>query len=191
MTPNEIYEKLKAKFGEEKITEFTEAEVGDSWINVAPGAIHEIALFLRDDSEMEFDGLQCLSGMDWQEKLGVVYHLASYSLGHQVVLHVDVGRSENPLDPSPDEIQSVAAVWPTANWHEREAYDMVGLRFANHPDFCRILCPEDWEGWPLRKDYKVQDFYRGMPVPYPADENPDEGGTWVFADRFKSGEGAE
>ena len=78
-----------------------------------------------------------------------------------------------------------------SGWVGLIAFDMVGIRFANHPDFKRILCPDDWEGWPLRKDYTVQEYYRGMPVPYPADEDPDEGGTWVFADRFKSGEGGE
>ena len=190
MSPQEIYEKLKAAFGEGKITAFVENEVGDSWVQLAPDATTEVALYLRDDSEMKFDGLQCLSGVDWNEKLGVVYHLYSYARKHRLVLHVDVERSENPLQPSPQEVASVASVWPTADWHEREAYDMVGVRFANHPDFRRILCPDDWEGWPLRKDYQVQDFYRGMPVPYPADEDPDAGGTWVFEDRFAAEDGA-
>ena len=190
MTPNEIYEKLKAKFGEAKVPGFVENEVGDNWVNVTPDAIAEVGLFLRDDPEMKFDGCQCLSGMDWGDKLGVVYHLYSYNLSHRLVIHVDVERSENPLEPSPQEVQSVAGLWPTANWHEREAYDMFGIRFANHPDFRRILCPDDWEGWPLRKDYMVQEFYRGMPVPYPTDEDPDSGGTWVFEDRFDAGEGS-
>jgi len=185
MTDREVYEKLKAKFGETKVAGFVENTDGDSWITVTPNAIAEVGLFLRDDPELKFDGMQCLSGVDWKDRLGVVYHLYSYALGHRVVIHVDVARSENPLEPSPEEVESVARIWPTANWHEREAYDMVGVRFANHPDFRRILCPDDWEGWPLRKDYTVQDFYRGMPVPYPADEDPDEGGTYVFEDRFE------
>jgi len=184
MTPKEIFEKLQAKFGAEKVTEFAEAEAGDSWIVVTPKAIAEVCLHLRDDKELHFDGLQCLSGVDWNDRLGVVYHLYSYDLGHRVVLKVNVGRSENPLDPSTEEVESVARLFPTADWHEREAYDMVGVRFANHPDFRRILCPDDWEGWPLRKDYKVQEFYRGMAVPYPADEDLDAGGTYIFKDRF-------
>jgi NADH-quinone oxidoreductase subunit C len=184
MTGREIYEQAKEHLSEERVLAYVENEAGDHWIQVSPSAIHEVALYLRDDPALRFDGLQCLSGVDWKDRLGVVYHLYSYELGHRVVLHVDVARSENPLEPSPEEVESVAAVWPTANWHEREAYDMVGVRFANHPDFCRILCPEDWEGWPLRKDYKEQDFYRGMPVPYPRAEDLDAGGTYIFKDRF-------
>ena len=63
------------------------------------------------------------------------------------------------------EIPSVSDIWKTANWHEREAFDLVGLKFTNHPDMKRILLPKDWEGHPLRKDYETPDFYNGMPVP--------------------------
>jgi NADH-quinone oxidoreductase subunit C len=185
MTDREIYDKLKTEFGEEKVTAFVENDAGDNWVQVAPSAVAEVCTFLRDQAGLQFDGLQCLSGMDWQDRLGVVYHIYSYALKHRIVLHVDVTRSENPLEQSPDEIESVTGVWPTANWHEREAHDMMGVRFAHHPDLRRILCPDDWEGWPLRKDYTVQEFYRGMPVPYPADEDPDSGGTHVFEDRFE------
>ena len=69
-----------------------ENEAGDDWVNVAPDAIAVVGLFLRDDSEMKFDGCQCISGMDWGDKLGVVYHLYSYSRGHRLVIHVDVDR---------------------------------------------------------------------------------------------------
>lgn len=185
MTDKETYEKLKAEFGEEKVTAFVENDAGDNWVQVAPNAIADVATYLRDQDDLKFDGLQCLSGVDWKDRLGIVYHVYSYELKHRIVLHVDVPRSENPVEPSPVEVESVTGVWPTADWHEREAYDMVGVRFANHPDFRRILCPDDWEGWPLRKDYQVQDFYRGMPVPYPADQDIDSGGTYVFEDRFE------
>jgi NADH-quinone oxidoreductase subunit C len=184
MTEKEVFELLTSRFGEQKIIKFVENADGDGWIQVAPAAVAEVGLYLRDDPALRFDGMQCLSGVDWKDRLGVVYHLYSYELGHRVVLHVDVARSENPLEPSQEEVESVARLWPTADWHEREAYDMFGVRFANHPDFRRILCPDDWEGWPLRKDYKVQEFYRGMAVPYPADEDLDAGGTYVFEDRL-------
>ena len=66
---------------------------------------------------------------------------------------------------SETEIPSIAEIWRTADWHEREAYDLFGIKFSNHPDLKRILLPEDWEGHPLRKDYKTPEYYNGMPVP--------------------------
>jgi NADH:ubiquinone oxidoreductase subunit C len=78
-------------------------------------------------------------------------------------------------------VQTVSHIWGTADWHEREAYDMMGIVFDGHPDLRRILCPDDWEGWPLRKDYKVQEFYRGLKVPYPVGKQPDRG-HWVTRD---------
>ncbi|MFA6542090.1 MAG: NADH-quinone oxidoreductase subunit C, partial [Bacteroidota bacterium] len=92
-------------------------------------------------------------------KLGVTYHLYSMVHRHKFVLKVEV-----PTD-APN-IPSVESVWKTANWHEREAFDMYGIQFSGHPDLRRILLPDDWEGYPLRKDYEVPEFYNGMRVPY-------------------------
>ena len=78
-----------------------------------------------------------------------------------------VTESDSRQAPTLTTVASVAALWPTADWHEREAFDIMGIVFENHPDLRRILCPDDWEGYPLRKDYVVQDFYQGMYVPYP------------------------
>jgi NADH-quinone oxidoreductase subunit C len=89
----------------------------------------------------------------------VVYHLASVVHNHKIVLKA-ICTKENP------HVQSVADVWGTANWHEREAFDLIGIVFDGHPDLRRILLPYDWEGHPLRKDYKVPEFYNGMKVPY-------------------------
>ena len=91
--------------------------------------------------------------------LQLVYHLYSFVHYHKIILKVIVPK-DNPV------VQSVYDVWATAEWHEREAFDMVGMKYENHPDLRRILCPDDWEGYPLRKDYKVQEFYNGMKVPY-------------------------
>ena len=92
--------------------------------------------------------------------LSVVYHLESIELKHKIVLKVLLQR-ENP------DVQSVSCVWRCADWHEREAYDLIGINFLNHPDLRRILMPYDWEaGYPLRKDYKNPEFYHGMKVPY-------------------------
>jgi len=158
MIPSEIAELLKARFGGAVVETKLEGVI-DPWVKIAPDRIREVATFLRDD-KTQFDTLMCLTGMDYTGgKLGVVYHLASTPLGHKITLKVDV-PTDNP------HVQSVESVWKTANWHEREAYDMIGIVFDGHPDLRRMLCPYDWEGHPLRKDYKVPEYYNGMKVPY-------------------------
>jgi len=120
-----------------------------------------IAYFMRTDARLKFNFLSCLSGIDYNNgQLGIVCNLDS--LGeHNHKLSVKVNcTKENPHIPS------VAEVWLTADWHEREAYDMYGIVFDEHPDLRRILCPDDWEGYPLRKDYQVQEYYHGIRVPY-------------------------
>ncbi len=101
----------------------------------------------------------CLSGVHYQKEneLGVTYHLDSTIHGHKLVMKVRVPEEE-PVVPS------VESLWKTANWHEREAWDMVGVIFDEHPNHKRILCAEDWEGHPLRKDYVQQEYYQGMPT---------------------------
>ncbi|HEY4643197.1 MAG TPA: NADH-quinone oxidoreductase subunit C [Bacteroidota bacterium] len=159
MTSQEIYDRLKGKFGD-AILEFKADAVVDPFITVAPGRMKEIGLYLREESGLEFDYLMCLSSVDSNDgNLAVVYHLNSLKHGHKLTIKVKVSR-DSPV------VQSVEGVWKSANWHEREAFDMMGIRFEGHPDLRRILCPDDWEGHPLRKDYKVQEFYHGMKVPY-------------------------
>jgi NADH-quinone oxidoreductase subunit C len=159
MIPQEIHDVLKTQFGEAVLEAKLEG-VLDPFIKVAPGKILEVAKFLRDDEQTAFDLLMCLSGMDYTGgKLGVVYHLDSTKKGHKIVLKVDVTTD----DPH---CQSVESIWKTANWHEREAFDLFGILFDGHPDLRRILMPDDWEGYPLRKDYRVPEFYNGMKVPY-------------------------
>jgi NADH-quinone oxidoreductase subunit C len=156
----EIYAKLKNQFGE-SILSFEEI-MGDSFIVVVPEAIADVAQYLAQDEVLSFDFLMCLSGSDLSAKnttLEVVYHLFSMTHRHTVVLKVIVPR-ENPHIPT------VEHIWKTANWHEREAYDLYGVVFDGHSDLRRILLPDDWEGHPLRKDYKEPEFYRGMRVPY-------------------------
>lgn len=134
--------------------------VHDPFIKIAPDRVKDVALLLRDQEESAFDSLMCLSGVDYAGgRLGVVYHLHSTRCGHKIVLKVEV-RVDSP------HCQSVESVWKTANWHEREAFDMFGIIFDGHPDLRRILLPDDWEGHPLRKDYQVPEFYNGMKVPY-------------------------
>ncbi len=113
--------------------------------------ILDVCRFLRDDSETSFDFLTEVIGVHYPQRdkpFEVVYHLYSTSKRHRVRLKVRLAEGE--------EVESVYPVWRSASWYEREAYDMVGIRFANHPGLKRILLPEDWEGHPLRKDYPLQ-----------------------------------
>lgn len=160
MTSEDIYSKLKEQFGDSILS--LEEVVLDSFILIAPDAIADIARYLVEDNELAFDSLMCLSGVDLgakEENLEIVYHLFSMTHRHTVVLKVHLPK-EDPHIPSVEDI------WKTANWHEREAYDLYGITFEGHSDLRRILMPEDWEGHPLRKDYKDPEFYRGMRVPY-------------------------
>ena len=156
MTAQEIFGKLQEEFGS-RVIDLTEAENVQPFIRVAPEAIGEVALWLRDDEAMGFESLMCLSGVDYPDNLTVVYHLFSTPQRHRVVMKVEVDR-EDPHVPT------VEHVWKVANWHEREAYDMFGIVFDGHSDLTRILCPEDWEGFPLRKDYEFPLEYHGIRV---------------------------
>jgi NADH-quinone oxidoreductase subunit C len=158
MTPQEIFDDLKKKFGGAIIE--GKLDGPQPWIQVAGNSTKDICQYLRDDERLNFDYMSCLSGVDYNDgKLGAVYHLTSMPHKHKIILKAFCTK-ENP------HVQSVVDVWGTANWHEREAYDLIGIVFDGHPDLRRILLPYDWEGHPLRKDYKVPEFYDGMKVPY-------------------------
>jgi len=159
MTPLEISEKLKAKFGDRILEAKIEGAI-DPFVKIAVPAVAEAALFLRDDADLAFDYLMCLSGVDYTKGvLGVVYHLCSMTKRHKITLKAEIPATA-------PEIPSVTTVWPAAGWHEREAYDMFGIVFTGHPELRRILLPDDYPGHPLRKDFKVPEFYQGMKIPY-------------------------
>jgi NADH-quinone oxidoreductase subunit C len=159
MDIKEIYNILKSAF-EEGIGEPVTDKPVDPYMIINASSINAVCLFLRDEERLQFDYLNCLSGVDYdKDNLAVVYHMSSFSLNHKLVIKVVVPKSE-------PKVPTVSDVWASAEWHEREAYDLIGLIFENHPDLRRILCPEDWEGHALRKDYKVPEFYNGMKVPY-------------------------
>jgi len=159
MEPKAIVEKLTAQFGD-KITA-SNLEVPQPFAVVAASAIAEIGAFLKDDRETQMDNLMCLAAVDYPKetppRMEVVYHLYSYRFDQLFVLKVHLPRE----DPS---VPSVEQIWGVANWHEREAYDMFGIRFDGHSDMRRILLPDDWEGYPLRKDWVDPEFYNGMHV---------------------------
>ena len=115
-------------------------------VNVAPAKLHSVSRQLREREESLFDFLFCLSGVDYGQDLGVVYHLRSTVFGHTIVLKVRTSDREHPL------FDSVSDIWKTADFHEREAFDLLGIRFNNHPDLRRLFLDSSW-GFPLRKDY--------------------------------------
>ena len=161
MNPEEIYNILSNKFGESVIGYDSEL-AGDPTIQIAPTAIAEVCQYLAETDTLKFDSLMCLSGVDMgvkEENLSIVYHLYGMQHRHSVVLKTSVPKTDAHLP-------TVSHIWKTADWHEREAYDLYGILFEEHTDLRRILMPDDWEGYPLRKDYQEPDFYRGMRVPY-------------------------
>jgi len=132
----------------QSLLEFTEE--GSQFLNiiVQPEQLHELMSQLKGIIETHFDYLFCLSGVDWGEELGVVYHLESTTHRHIVVVKVKTGDRENP------KLDSVYDIWATAEYHEREVFDFFGIIFNNHPNLKRLFLTEDWEGFPLRKDYE-------------------------------------
>jgi NADH-quinone oxidoreductase subunit C len=147
----------------------------DPYVVVDAGDIVEVCRFLRDDPRLQFDMLNCITGVDYYEPdpakaakagfephLEVVYHMSSFVKRHRFVVKVILPRWKDNIEGQLPEVPSVTSVWPAADWHERETYDLVGIRFIGHPDLRRILLAEDWEGHPLRKDYIFPLEYHGI-----------------------------
>lgn len=154
MTLQEITQKIKEKFPESILEE--KLDMLEPHVVVKTEDILNICKFLREDAALQFDSLMCLSSIDTKADFEVAYSLFSYTLRHRFGLKVKAPR-ENPVVPS------VEGLWKTANWHEREAFDLMGITFSGHPNLTRILCPEDWVGHPLRKDYKFPESYHDIP----------------------------
>ena len=154
--PEQISQKLTERFGAKVLA--VDAAGKHPHALLAPDALVAAATFLRDDPELRFDYLRAVSGVDYPKdgKLVCVYDMISTTHRHSFALKVETPR-ESPHVPS------VASVWPTANWHEREAFDLLGIVFDGHPDLTRLLLPEDWVGHPLRKDYVFPKDYNGIP----------------------------
>jgi NADH-quinone oxidoreductase subunit C len=186
MTPDEIGQLLKQRFGDQIIEVNTPstipappaAEEGEGakkpakkaadpretacvlhpHVAVAAAAWPEIARYLKDEPELAFDMLRCLTGLDYPDRaqMCACYDLHSFRHNHQFAVKAYTQRD----DPH---IPSVASLWPAADWHEREAYDLFGIIFDGHPDLRRILLADDWVGFPLRKDYEFPREYHGIP----------------------------
>jgi NADH-quinone oxidoreductase subunit C len=155
MEPSEIFARLEKQFAG-KVSDF-KGDVQEPYFSVDAEAILEICRFLRDDAELKFEILSDQTAVDWpkEEKIQVVYHLYSYAHRHQIVLKVDLSR-DNPT------IATAEGIWKVANWFEREIFDLFGVIFEGHSDLRRIMLPEDWVGYPLRKDYVEQEEYDGI-----------------------------
>ncbi len=148
MNNSSILEKIKSKFAD-SIIETGEFR-GELTVVIKKEKLVEICKFLRDDSDLKFDHLTDVSGVDFLERnprFDISYHMYSIPKNHRLRLKVRVNEDES--------VTSVTTVWSTANWHEREIFDMFGVKFDNHPDLRRILMSDDWVGHPLRKDYPL------------------------------------
>ena len=168
-----LLEPLQVKFG--ALVTGSKLDAIDPWIEVSPAGLVEIGRFLKADPPWQFNMLNCISGIDylhtdpkkaakagWEPHLLVVYHLSSLTHKHSLVLKVKLPRWKDGHVGQIPELPSVTDIWKTALWHEREVYDLSGVFFTGHPDLRRMLCPEDWVGHPLRKDYEMPLEYHGI-----------------------------
>ncbi len=165
-TFQEIQEAIQAQFGNEVVVSENIA-LQQPQLTLTKESVKDVCLFLRDDARFFFDQLSCLTALDngpAKNTLEVIYHLYSIPFNLSFIVKVETERGDGK-EQLP-EIPSVAGVWRTADWHEREAFDMYGIKFSGHPDLRRILLPADWEGYPLRKDYTEQEYYHGIKVAY-------------------------
>jgi NADH-quinone oxidoreductase subunit C len=155
-----------------------EAEVGDKSIIIDKEANVEVCEALKMSS-FDFNVLQVITGTDFGAHIEVAYILASFTKNLELILKLHIPKE----DPKATvQLRSVCAVWSAANWQERECFDMLGVEFVGHPDLRRILCGDDWEGFPLRKDYVAAKSYRKMEIYPEAKMNIDDR---AFAERQK------
>jgi NADH-quinone oxidoreductase subunit C len=155
MTTHDVHERLKARFGDD-VGPLSEPKI-DPFCVVKRERIVEVCRFLKSEPGLDFDFLEDETAVDWPKRnvIELVYHLLSYRHRHTLVLKVEADRAA----PS---VPSVEGVWKTANWFEREIFDLFGVDFPGHPDLRRIMLPDDWIGHPLRKDYQEAGGWHGI-----------------------------
>lgn len=156
MTTEEIGALLAERLGKDKVLEVHQDE-RHGHVRVAREAWVDAARTLRDDPRTRFEQCHDLTAVDWIDAFEVVVHLYSLSKRHAVCLKTRTPSREDNRCPS------LVSVWPTCDWHERETWDLMGVRFDGHPDLRRIMLPEDWQGHPLRKDEGNPLEYHGIP----------------------------
>lgn len=168
-----IHQRLVGRFGAAILG--SDPATLDPWIEIAPGSVAEVCRFLRDEPYLRFEMLNLVTGVDyfdpdpkklaaaeWQPHVEVLYHLSSLSCRHRLVVKVSLPRWKDDVEGQLPELQTVSTIWSTADWHEREVYDLFGVQFLGHPDLRRILLPDDWVGHPLRKGYRAPHEYHGI-----------------------------
>ena len=163
---DEVFDALAEAFpGLDEAIERVVVDRGELTLHIRPDRIVDVCRAMRDDESLRFELCSSVSGVDYlgsdERRLHVTYHLTSLTYRRRVRLEAAV-TAENPRLPS------ITSVYPTADWQERETYDMFGVIFEGHPNLTRILMPDDWEGFPQRKDYPLG----GVPVEYKGAEIP-------------------
>jgi len=174
MTPSEVHQRLVDRFGSDVIVTLSTDRVDPS-IEVRASDIAQVAEYLKFDAALAFDQLCDLTVVDYLEAdpkkqksfvhephLEVVYQLFSVMHKHRIAVKARLPRWADDVPGALPEIDTVSHVWAIADWHEREAFDLLGVRFVGHPNLVRILCPDDWVGHPLRKDYEFPLEYHGV-----------------------------
>jgi NADH-quinone oxidoreductase subunit C len=155
---------IQAVIGETNLLQH-ETTAPQPCFTITPESLVALCEWLR--STYYFDHLNCITAVDNGEKVGtidLIYHLTALTKATTIAIKITIPRG-NPPQNMP-QAPSLTSLWRTADWHEREAYDLFGVQFTGHPDLRRILLPADWQGFPLRKDYVAQEYYHGIKVKY-------------------------
>jgi len=152
-------------FKEVFLAQFPDIQVSENLLQpaylVKSQDLPEIALFLISHESAYFDLLESISAVDFEDRFELYYHFWSVVLEQRCILRVELIKNEAGESES---VPSLVSFWRTAEWHERECWDLMGIKFENHPDLRRILLPEDWPGHPLRKNYQNPESYHNIPI---------------------------
>ncbi len=160
LTHEQMVNHLSEKFTDAGITAVV-PENGDAFVSVQASALQNVVQYIKENDAFAFDYLVNVSAWDSKEDLEVVYHFYSYTHRHNLLLKVKLPRQGG-------RVKTLAGLYGTANWQEREVYDHFGIVFEGHPDLRRILLPDDWVGHPLLKDYVEQEDYNGIGTTRPS-----------------------
>ena len=162
MDVNQIFNLINYTFGVNSALSIAQEKGLMPIIVIEKDKLSQICSFLQRNPDTFFDMLSCITGIDnFPEKntFEIVYNLYSIPYNYKIAIKVILDR-DNPI------VDSVNEIWKTADWHEREVFDMYGIVVNNHPDLRRILLPADWVGFPLRKDYKTDEYYHNLKIDY-------------------------